>query len=101
MSYFLGIDIKTLDDSVFQFYQNVLIQKLLEATGMEHCNGSTKPTKVEAPLGTDKNSSEANIYWNISYASVIGIMLYLASNTRPDISFTVHQCDRFTHNTNA
>ena len=28
-------------------------------------------------------------------------MLYLASNTRPDISFAVHQCDRFTHNTKA
>ena len=35
---------------------------------------------------------------NISYASVIEMMLYLASNTRPDISFAVHQCARFTHN---
>ena len=28
-------------------------------------------------------------------------MLYLASNTRPYISFAVHQCDRFTNNTKA
>ena len=27
------------------------------------------------------------------------MMLYLASNTRPDISFSVHQCDQLTHNT--
>ena len=28
-------------------------------------------------------------------------MLYLASNTRPDISFAVHQCERFTNNIKA
>ena len=27
------------------------------------------------------------------------MMLYLASNTRPYISFAVHQCSRFAHNT--
>ena len=33
------------------------------------------------------------------HASVIGMIFYLASNTRLDISFAVHQCDRFIHNT--
>ena len=28
-------------------------------------------------------------------------MLYKASNTRPDITFAVHQCDQFTHKTKA
>ena len=68
---------------------------------MEHCNGLPTTTKVEAPLGTDANGYEAKIYWPNSYASVIGMMLYLESNTRPYISFDVHQCDRFTHNTKA
>ena len=54
---------------------------------------------VEAPLGTDTNGSEAKRYCPNSYAYVIGMMLYLESNTRPDISFAVHQCARFTHNT--
>ena len=65
---------------------------------MEYCNGFPTPTKVEAPLGTDVNGSEAKRDWLNSYAYVIGMMLYLASKTRPDISFTVHQCARFTHN---
>ena len=99
MSEFLGIDIKTLDNGGFQFCQTGLIRKVLEATGMEDCNGLPTPTKVEAPLGTDVNGYEDKRDWPNSYASVIGMMLYLASNTRPDISFAVHQCARFTHNT--
>ena len=95
----LGIDIKTLDNGGFQFFQTGLIRKVLEATGMEHSNGFPTPIKVEAPLGTDVNGSEAKRYWHNSYASVIGMMLHLASNTRPDISFDVHHCVRFTHNT--
>ena len=33
------------------------------------------------------------------HSEYVALMLYLASNTRPDISFAVHQCTRFTHNT--
>ena len=61
MSKFLEIDIKTLGGSRFQFCQTGLIRKVLEATGMEHYNGLPTPTKVEAPLGTEVNGSEANI----------------------------------------
>ena len=101
MSKFLEIDIKTLGGSRFQFCQTGLIRKFLEATWMDHCNGLPTPTKVDAPLGTDANGSKSKRDCPKSYASVIGMMLYLASNTRPDISFDVHQCARFTHNTKA
>ena len=101
MSELLGIYIKTLDDGVFQFYQTLLIRKVLEATGLEHCNGSTTITKVESTLGTDDSSSEGKIDCPNSYSSFIGMMLYLESNTRPEISFSVHQCSRFTHITKA
>ena len=87
VSEFLGIDIKALDDCGFQFCQTGLIRKVLEATWMEHSNGLPTPTKVEAPLGTDVNGSKDKRDWPNSYASVIEMMLYLASNTRPDISF--------------
>ena len=77
MSELLSIDIKTLDDGVFQYCQTGLIHKFLEATWMEHCNGFPTPTKAEAPLGTDVNGSESKRDWSKSYASGIGIMLYL------------------------
>ena len=47
----------------FDFYQTLLIRKVFEATGMEHCNGLPTPTKVDAPLGTDANGSEAKTDW--------------------------------------
>ena len=99
MSEFLGVDIKTLDDGIFQFNQTVLIHKVLEATRIEHCNGLPTTTKVEEHLGTDVNGSKAKIDWTNSYASIIELILYLSSNTRPDISFNAHQCAWFTHNT--
>ena len=57
---------------------------------MEHCNGLPTPTNVEAPLGIDANVYEAKRNWPNSYGSVIGMILYLASNTKPDISFAVN-----------
>ena len=101
VSEFSGIYIKILDDGGFQFSQTGLIHKVLEATGTEHCNGFPTPINVDAPLGTDTNGSEAKRYWPNSYASIIRMMLYLASNIRPDISFAFYQCARFTHNTKA
>ena len=86
---------------VYFSFQTGLVSKVLETTGIEHCNGLPTPTKVEAPLGTDANGSEDKRDLINSYTYVIGMMLYLASNIRPDIYFAVHQCARFTHNTKA
>ena len=95
----LCIDIKTLDHGGFQSCKNGLIKKVLEDTLMENFNGLTTITKVKAHLGTDRNVSEANIYWTNPYDSVIEKILYLALKTRPDISFVVKQCALFKHNT--
>ena len=44
VSELLGIDSNTLDYGGFQFFQTGLIHKVLEATGMENCNGLPTPT---------------------------------------------------------
>ena len=63
MSEFLCIDTKTLDDGGFQFCKTGLIRTVLEAKGMDGCNGLPTPTKVETPLGTYTDVSEAKSYW--------------------------------------
>ena len=52
---------------------------------MEHCNGLSTSTKVEAPLGKGVNGSEDKRDWPNSYDFVIDMMLYKALNTIQDI----------------
>ena len=72
MSELLGTDIITLDNCGFHFYKSGFICKVLEATGMDHCDGFPKIIRVEAHIG----------------------------NTILYIYFAVHTCDWFTHNNN-
>ena len=61
---------------------------------MEDSN-STRTPALTTPLGTDKDGKDFEEKWN--YPTVIGMLMFLANNSRPDIAFAVHQCARFTH----
>ena len=87
VSEFWGIDINTWDDGGFHFFQTGFIRKVLESTVMQHGNRFPLPTKVEVPLSTYTIGSEAKRDLPNSFDFVIGMILYLASSTRPDISF--------------
>ena len=71
-----------------------LINKILHTVDMVDCNGKDTPA-MKSPLSSDtygkpfKEKSE--------YSSVVGMLLYLCSNSRPDIQFAVHQCALFNH----
>eukprot|EP00957_Ditylum_brightwellii_P073274 5569692-Ditylum_brightwellii.AAC.1 len=66
---------------------------------MENCNPAVGPTSGPIPLGPDPHSKYVQLQDKWSYASVVGIMMYLASNSWPEIAFAVHQCAKFTHGT--
>ena len=61
---------------------------------MTHCNGCDTPATVD-PLHADKDGAPFAEPWK--YDSIIGMLMYLAGNTRPDIAYAVHQAARFTH----
>jgi hypothetical protein len=72
-----------------------LIDKVLCTVGMIDSKIKCTPAS-SMPLGTDaKGPALRNDY---DSARVIGMLLYLSSNSRPDIQFAVHQCAQFTHN---
>ena len=82
------------DNNTVTLTQKGLIQKIIDTTGMQDCNPNWVPTSIAA-LGIDPDGLPMNETW--SYSSVVGMLLYLSTNTRPDISFAVSQVARFSH----
>ena len=89
---FLGIKFDNKPDGSINMTQKGLIQKVLETAKMTDCNPNATPTLATA-LGADKDGKPMTESWN--YRAVIGMLLYLSTNTRPDISFAVSQVARF------
>ena len=95
LSAFLGIKIEKTKDGKFNLTRPGLIEKVLVASGMIDSNSNSTPSALEH-LGPDEHGESINESWE--YASIIGILMYLANNTRPDIAHAVHACARYTHN---
>jgi len=62
---------------------------------MEDANSATTSASTSA-LGKDELGDKFDESWE--YPSIIGMILYLSGNSRPDIAYAVNQCARFTHN---
>jgi hypothetical protein len=93
-SEFLGIKYTDLSDGSIEMTQKGLIEKIIAATDMENCNPKHTPA-LKAALGLDPDGKSMSESW--SYLSIIGMLLYLTTNTRPDIAFAVSQVARYSH----
>jgi len=91
---FLGIQYSTTDDGNIHLTQQGLIGKILDAMDMKDCKSNRLPAACKA-LGMDTDGIPFDGPW--SYPSVVGMLFYLSTNTRPDIAFAVSQIARFTH----
>jgi hypothetical protein len=93
---FLGINFtKNSANGTLTLTQKGLIQKIKEATGMSDSNYNWTPAS-QAALGIDPDGPPMDESW--SYRSIVGMLLYLSTNTRPDIAFGVlSQVARFCH----
>jgi hypothetical protein len=90
----LGIKFEKKDGKI-EMTQPGLIKKILKATGMEDCNPNHTPT-ASTTLSTDPEGEPMKEKWG--YSSIVGMLLYLSTNTRPDITFAVSQLARFSLN---
>jgi Reverse transcriptase (RNA-dependent DNA polymerase) len=92
---FLRIKVdRSADRKVFTLTQPMLTEWIIETMGMTESNSRTTPAQKE-PLGKDANGPDMTEDWN--YVSIVGMLMFLANNSRPDIAFAVNQCARFTH----
>ncbi len=97
---FLGIQIEKTGSNEFYLSQPGLIAKVLTVSGMTESNGVDTPTSTRGgALGADVDGEPFFDEWN--YRTVIGMLMFISANTRPDIAFAVHQAARFSHSPRA
>jgi hypothetical protein len=98
ISAFLGIQVdQDIPNGTFTLTQEGLTQKVIDYTGLADCNPNKIPASTTT-LGSDKDGARwVDADEPFEYAAAVGMLMYLANNTRPDIAFAVHQCARFTH----
>ena len=105
----LGVALEQEDDTVgflgaefehdkttglIEMKQTGLIKRVIEALGLDDGYAKGKYTPAEAkPLVKYEDGEAANE--GFSYASVVGMLLYLSGHTRPDITYAVNCCARY------
>ena len=94
---FLGVQMHKLEDGSMELKQTGLIDRVLEALGLDSKMSTGKFTPAEAkPLVRDEDGEPPS--GTFSYSSVVGMLLYLAGHTRPDIAYAVNCCARYMFN---
>ena len=91
---FLGIKVER-NNNFYVLSQPGLTTKIIEAVDMIDCNPCRTPA-VTVPIGTDALGPKHNEKWE--YASIVGMLMFLANNTRPDIAYSETYCKVFEGN---
>ena len=73
--------------------QQGLIDRIIEATSMGR--GNPKDTPATEVLSKSLDAPKFSASYN--YRSVVGMLLYLANISRPEIAMAVNQCARFSN----
>jgi hypothetical protein len=92
---FLGVLITPQDDGSVKLTQTGLIARIILALGLEGASKNETPAEYGA-LAEDPDGMDCQEEFN--YPSVLGMMGYLL-HTRPEISFAVSQCGKYSSKT--
>ena len=91
---FLGTNIQKKKNGKMIMTQPHLIKQIWEGLGMDHCTKAKKLPALSSKILLNHQDSE-DFDYSFQYRSIIGKLNYLEKGTRPDISYSTHQCARF------
>ena len=91
LHWFLGLRIRQEEGKV-RVQQERYTETMLERFQMDQCKPSRTPADLNLKLQTAENGDEE--VDQMIYRSLVGSLLYLAKQTRPDIMFTVNILSR-------
>ncbi|XP_070508686.1 uncharacterized protein, partial [Chironomus tepperi] len=83
--HFLGIEVEKDDHGCYMIKQERYIEEIVEKAGLK----DAKISKYPLDPGYDKVIDKEMLKDNTEYQKLIGMLLYLSTNTRPDISASV------------
>jgi hypothetical protein len=95
---FIGFEItRNRRNRTLTITQSRFIQKLLERTKMTNANSTSLPIPAGIVLKLVDEDDESLLEGDeiTIYRQIVGLVLYLSNNTRPDTSYTVGQLARF------
>jgi hypothetical protein len=90
---FLGVTIDRRKDGTIKLSQPRLIDKILKALRLD--NAKEKDTPAATSKILSKHTDSEPFDNSFDYRSVIGMLNYLDTGSRSDISYATHQCARF------
>ena len=87
---YLGVAMDRDNVGTLEMSQYHLTKRIIAATGLEDAN--PQPTPVSQPLGKELDSGPCQESW--SMRSIVGMLQYLANNTRCEIAYAVNNVAR-------
>jgi hypothetical protein len=81
-------------NNIIYLDQEIYIKDILQKYNMANCNGTRIPGEPGKYYNNINNNDEL-LDEQYPYKSAVGSLLYLSTNTRPDISYYVSQVARF------
>jgi hypothetical protein len=94
---FLGVKMTKTKEGYLEMKQTGLIDRIIEALGLDTKLATNKWTPAEGTPSTKDEDGEGP-QGSFSYASVVGMLLYLSGHSRPDIAYAVNCCARYMFN---